>query len=178
MTVPSQSEKPAAGQVSRFVTLQRIADYFGRYFSDSTTRQRKVFRFSDESDAGHFLRVTEQKRLSPKAETRFVPVILLYPLREPFSRGMGNDYSSTPASNARRPSASPAPDFFHPAIRTLRIWKEIAEGAPSHPYRSGRAHSSRVCRSGVLPPHVHSPSFIHLSDETPVIEGIRPLYFD
>jgi hypothetical protein len=42
------------------MTLQRIADYFGRYFSDSTARHRKVFRFSGVSKAVCSLRVTDK----------------------------------------------------------------------------------------------------------------------
>jgi len=47
-------------------------------------------------------------------------VLLFYSLHEPFSREMENDYSGTPARFARRPTASPNPDFFSPAILKIK----------------------------------------------------------
>ena len=100
---------------------------------------------------GTFSRAPKYKNSTPCCFC--ILVLLSSPLHEPFSR-MNNNDSGTPARFARRPSASPTPDFFPPRHKKTANRGRYAEGALSHPCRSGRAHSSRVFHSGVLPPHV------------------------
>gem|GEM_PF-5630205 len=88
--------------------------------------------------------------------------------------------SAPPLAKPRRPTASPAPDFFPPRHKKIAVRKEYADGAMSHLTGVGVVMWGLVVlgRSPLLsgvplggaPPHAQYPFSAHLSVETPVID--------
>ena len=99
-------------------------------------------------------------------------MLLPSPLLEPFSSVKVKANLRHPRSLRSSPHGISGSRFFPTRHKKTTIRKGYADGALSHPYRSGRAHSSRVRQAGVLPPRICTPTTIPPSASSLVIASV------